>query len=100
MARSVKCRISQKHLGESKVTREKIELKLHDQKNQSAYLKTVLSQLELEIKDGGVLMALKNGLSSQTSFHKLHKNKKISKTFKFPSQKMRGISNQVHIDCL
>lgn len=101
MAIGVKCQVFQKSLRESKSHIDNgTKFELGEKNQKTAYLKTVLSNIDAKEQDGGVLIALKNGLGTHQSFLKLKKGKNISQTFEFPSERPDGISNQVYVECL
>lgn len=101
-AKGVKCKIYQEYLNESSsetsVPKE-FELKDGD-KNKSAYLQTVVSELDAELKENGVLLAVKNGLGNHRKLLRFKKGETLSQTFEYPSERAKGISNRVRVDCL
>ena len=101
-AKGVKCKVYQEYLNESSSetsTPKEFELK-DSNKTESAYLQTVVSNLDAELQDDGVLVAVKNGLGNHRKLLRFKKGQTLSQTFEYPSERPKGISNRVRVDCL
>ena len=101
-ARNVKCKVYQEFVNESRVQKAQPKDLNLDQENQSksAYLKTVVSNLDAKLTDRGVLVALKNGQGNHQKLLRFKKDNTLSQTLEYPSDRPNGISNRVRLDCL
>ena len=101
-AKGVKCKIYQEYLNESSSeTSVPKEIELKDSnKKESAYLKTVVSNFDAELRDNGVLLAVKNELGNHQKLLRFKKGNSLSQTFEYSSLRPNSISNRVRVDCL
>lgn len=101
-AKGVKCKVYQEFLNENRSQKSQpTEISLNENnQSESTYLKTVVSNFDAKLTDRGVLVALKNGVGSHQRLLRFEKDNTLSQTVEYPSDRPKGISNRVRLDCL
>ena len=102
-AKGIKCRVFQESVGGQNrfANQEQAFTVSKSKKNESAYLKTVVSNLDAELTDTGIKLAVSNGIGKHRKTLQFKKGaKRLSQTFIYPSDNPNITRNKVRVDCL